>query len=633
MANKNKAERKKSQFSGHILHFIFKWTVTLGIWGLVIIGSITAFFAYDLPSTDKALEVSRRPAVTLLAQDGSKIADLGDFQGLAIHVKDLPKQLLQAVIATEDRRFYSHFGVDIIGVARAIIRNIKAGRVVQGGSTISQQAAKNLFLTPERTFKRKYQELILTLWLEHRFSKDQILSIYLNRVYLGSGTYGVDAAARKYFGVSARKLNIFQSAIIAGLLKAPSRLNPLTNAKGAVARGKLVLLNMVEAGYLSKIQALRAKNSKIIYMKTHHTLGVGRYFSDWVLGLVRGFVGPDSGDITVKTTLNARLQGQAETHIENYLSKNSKKYNVHQGAVVVMSPAGAVLAMVGGRNYKTSQFNRSTQARRQPGSAFKPIVYLAGIESGLTSETKFIDSRTSVKGWTPKNYDGKYNGEMSLKQALARSINTIAVKVWEHAGRDNVIKTAKRLGITAPLTPSPSLALGTSGISLMELTGAYAVFANGGQSIWPFGVVEIRNKRGKVIYRRQGNGAGQIIEPRHVRAMDIMLAEVIQSGTGKKAMLRRQAYGKTGTSQSFRDAWFVGYTRKTVAGVWVGNDDDAPMKKVTGGGLPAIIWQKIMSDINFEDQPPKTLRSVNIKKQVREKSFLDKIFGSILDLD
>ena len=615
------------------MRFIFKWSFTLAIWGVVILGGMTAFYAYDLPSTDKALEVTRRPAVTLLAHDGSKMASLGDLQGRAVNVKDLPTYLPHAVISTEDRRFYNHSGIDLIGVARAMVINLKAGRVVQGGSTISQQAAKNLFLTPDRTFKRKYQELLLAFWLEQKFTKDQILTIYLNRVYLGSGTYGVDAAARKYFSVPAPKLTVFQAAIIAGLLKAPSRLNPRTDIKAAISRGKVVLANMVAAGYLTKAAARRAAKSNLRSTHNQPAQKIGRYFVDWISEQVRGFIGPQSGDVTVQTTFDARLQARVEHQIERYLAQNSKRYGVSQGAAIVMSPEGAVRAMVGGRNYQKSQFNRATQARRQPGSVFKPIVYLTGLENGLLLESRFKDSALSINGWNPQNYDGKYHGEMSLKEALSRSINTIAVKVSEHVGRGNVVKTAKRLGITAPLTISPSLALGTSGVSLIEMTGAFAVLANGGHGIWPFGVEQIKNFSGRVLYRRQGGGTGRIVERRYVKAMDDMLGEVILTGTGKKAQLQRWAAGKTGTSQSFRDAWFIGYTRQYVAGVWLGNDNDAPMKKITGGGLPAIIWQQIMNDAYGDKVVGKRPRVVRVKPQTKEKSFWDKLIRSILSAD
>ena len=632
MANKlnSKKSSPRSKSKWRLLRFVLKWSFTLGIWGAVIVGIITAFFVYDLPSTDKALEVSRRPSVTLLARDGSKMANLGDLQGSALSVKDLPKHLPQAVIATEDRRFYNHSGIDIIGVTRAMVRNIKAGRIVQGGSTISQQAAKNLFLTQERTFKRKYQELLLAFWLEQKFTKDQILTIYLNRVYLGSGTYGVDGAARKYFGISARRLTLFQSAIIAGLLKAPSRLNPRNNIKAAVSRGKVVLSNMVAAGFITKAVAARAGKSKLYYAQNQRAQKVGRYFVDWISGQVRSFIGPRTGDVTVKTTFDARLQARAEFQIEKYLAANSKKYNVQQGAAVVMSPGGAVLAMVGGRNYRKSQFNRTTQARRQPGSAFKPVVYLAGLEAGLTPRSIFIDSPISIKGWAPRNYDGKYRGKMSLKAALARSINTIAVKVSEHAGRGNVIKTARRLGITAKLTTSPSLALGTSEVSLLEMTGAYAVLASGGKGMWPYGVEEIKDEHGQILYHRQGGGTGQVVESHHVLALNDMLQEVIRTGTGKKARLRRPAAGKSGTSQGFRDALFIGYTREFVTGVWVGNDNDAPMKKITGGGLPAIIWQKIMTDAYPKKAASKKRRVSKSKPLVKEKFFWEKLIGGSL---
>ncbi|MDP7100625.1 MAG: transglycosylase domain-containing protein, partial [Rhodospirillales bacterium] len=493
--------------------------------------------------------------------------------------------------------------------------------------------AKNLFLTPDRTFKRKYQELLLAFWLEQKFTKDQILTIYLNRVYLGSGTYGVDAAARKYFSVPAPKLTVFEAAIIAGLLKAPSRLNPRTDIKAAISRGKVVLANMVAAGYLTEAAARRAAKSNLRSTHNQPAQKIGRYFVDWISEQVRGFIGPQSGDVTVQTTFDARLQARVEHQIERYLAQNSKRYGVSQVAAIVMSPEGAVRAMVGGRNYQKSQFNRATQARRQPGSVFKPIVYLTGLENGLLPGSRFKDSALSINGWKPRNYDGKYHGEMSLKEALSRSINTIAVKVSEHVGRGNVVKTAKRLGITAPLTTSPSLALGTSGVSLIEMTGAFAVLANGGHGIWPFGVEQIKNFSGRVLYRRQGGGTGRIVERRYVKAMDDMLGEVILTGTGKKAQLQRWAAGKTGTSQSFRDAWFIGYTRQYVTGVWLGNDNDAPMNKITGGGLPAIIWQQIMNDAYGDKVVGKRPRVVRVKPQTKEKSFWDKLIRSILSAD
>ncbi len=609
------------------MRFFLKWVLTLGIWALVSIVILSAYFAYDLPKIDKAFEVSRRPVITVLSSNGSEILQIGDLQGVTVYIKDLPKYLIQAVIATEDRRFYSHYGIDFIGIFRAMIANIKASRIVQGGSTISQQAAKNLFLTPDRTFKRKYQELLLALWLERVFSKDQILSIYLNRVYLGSGTYGVDAAAKKYFGVPAQNLSIFQAAIIVGLLKAPSKLNPNTNKLAAISRGKVVISNMVSAGYLTKLQARKVMREKIYFPKNQFVRPIGRYFTDWILGQLKGFIGPKNRNVTVKTTLDLKLQNHTEKYLQQYMENKGNKLNVSQCAVVVMTPDGAVLAMVGGRDYRKSQFNRSTQARRQPGSAFKPIVYLTAMETGLRPESKFVDSPNLVNGWSPHNYDGKFYGAMSLKQALARSINTIAVKVSEHVGRDKVVKTARRLGITAPLSTSPSLALGTFGVSLIELTGAYAVLANGGKGIWPFGITEIYDSSRRKLYRRHGGGSGQVVESQYVRLTNNMMREVIQSGTGKKARLGRLAYGKTGTSQSFRDAWFIGYTKEIVAGVWVGNDNESPMKKVTGGGMPALIWKKIMKKALQKIPSREKLINSGSKPVNQQKSIWDGLFG------
>ena len=597
---------------------------------MAIIGVMTGYFAYDLPNTDKALEVSRRPLIIFVARDGSRISESGNLKGDTVQINNLPRYIPQAVIATEDRRFYKHYGVDVIGIIRAFASNIKAGRIVQGGSTISQQAAKNLFLTPDRTFKRKYQELLLAFWLEQKFTEDQILSIYLNRVYLGSGTFGIDAASRRYFGVPARKMSIFQAAIIAGLLKAPSKINPKVDLKAAILRGKVVISNMVAAGYLTKIQARNILKEKIYYRENNYSKGVGLYFVDWISQQLRGYIGPHTRDIIVKTTLDLKLQSRIEKFIGNYFGKYGKKYNVQQCAIIIMSPKGEILAMIGGKNYQNSQFNRSTQARRQPGSAFKPLVYLTAIESGLKPNSKYIDSPIKIGHWSPQNYDRKFHGEMTLKQSLARSINTIAIKISERVGRGAVIKTSKRLGITTPLTNSPSLALGTFGVSLIELTGAYAVLANGGVGIWPFGLREINYSSGGRLYLRYGGGAGQIIKPHHVKLMNTMMSEVIRSGTGKNARLGIPAYGKTGTSQAFRDGWFIGYTKDIVAGVWIGNDNESSMKGVSGGTLPAAIWKKVMTEaqrINIAREKPGVGESRPLLKQ---KSFWENLISKIV---
>jgi penicillin-binding protein 1A len=586
---------KKQEAQGFGLARLVSWTLTLAVWGFIGLGGIMAWYAYDLPDVEQALKPTRQPTVTIQAVDGSTLATYGDLYGMPAQLKELPLDLPNAVLATEDRRFYDHFGLDLIGLARATVANVRAGRIVQGGSTISQQVAKNLFLTPERSLKRKVQELLLALWLEHQFTKDQILSVYLNRVYLGAGTFGVEAAAQKYFGKSARRLSTYEAALIAGLLKAPSRYNPLRDKKRSEKRTRQVLANMVAAGYLTQAQAKAAQSQKKLKFANNRRASSPRYFIDWVLAQVPDYVSPGSYDLTVVTTLDPTLQTNAEKAVQQVISGPAKKAKASEAAFVAMTPTGAIRAMVGGSNYVKSQFNRVTQARRQPGSAFKPIVYLAGLEAELTPTSRMMDAPIRIGTWSPRNFQRRHQGEVTLAHGLAQSINTVAVRVAEHAGRKNVVRTAQRLGITSPLKAQPSLALGTAEVSLLELVSAYAPFANGGAAVWPHGITEIRDGQNKVLYRRQGSGPTRIIDPQNIKYMNAMLGRVVQSGTGRKAKLNRPAAGKTGTSQNYRDAWFIGYTADFAAGVWFGNDNGRPMKKVTGGGLPAKLWQKIMT--------------------------------------
>ena len=573
--------------------FCAKWTAVAAVWGVIALVGVVAWYAYDLPDVNSALSATRQPSVTVLAADGSTLAATGRIHGAAVHLNQLPPALPQAVLATEDRRFYDHFGLDLIGLARAAYANARAGRIVQGGSTITQQVAKNLFLSPDRTIRRKVQEVLLALWLEHKFTKDQILSVYLNRVYLGSGTFGVDAASRKFFGHPAVELTIYESAMLAGLLKAPSRYNPVSDPKKARNRADLVLANMQSAGYLNAEGVRLAK--KGFYRPAARAGGASRYFVDWVLERVSGFVSPGNRDLIVTTTLDPVLQRHAETKIEAALAGAGKKQGVSQAALVAMSPDGAVRAMVGGRNYAKSQFNRATQARRQPGSAFKPLVYLAGLEAGLSPQSIVADAPVAIDGWKPKNFNGKYAGNMTVADALAKSVNTIAVRVAAKAGYASVVDVARRLGVTSDLEPTPAIALGVGGTTLTELTAAYAVFANGGDGVWPYGIEEIRDRADNIVYRRQGSGPGRVIDPAPAAAMNGMLARVIAEGTGRKARIGRPAAGKTGTSQNHRDAWFVGFTADLVAGIWMGNDDERATRKVTGGGLPAQTWGAYMT--------------------------------------
>jgi penicillin-binding protein 1A len=574
-----------------------KWAAVAAIWVAVVLGGIVAWYAADLPDIDQALAPTRRPAITVLADDGSVLATLGDVYGRPLAVADLPPVLPRAVLATEDRRFYRHFGLDPLGLARAAYVNLRAGAVVQGGSTITQQAAKNLFLTQERTIKRKVQELLLALWLEHRFSKDQILAIYLNRAYFGAGTYGVDAASRKYFGRPATEVNTYQAAMLAGLLKAPSRLNPRVNPEQAENRTRNVLANMVDTGLLDQTQADAAWRQRAGSLALRRVGPNARYFVDWVIAQVPGFVMAPDQDLTIQTTLDARLQRIAEAKVVQLLDDAAaRKADVSQAALVSTTFDGAVRALVGGVDYEESPFDRATQAYRQPGSAFKPIVYAAGIEAGLSADSHMVDSPLQIAGWQPKNFTNRYLGDISLRQALAQSINTVAVQVGEYAGRAHVIDVARRLGITADMQATPSLALGVSGVSLIEMTGAYAGLASAGIGVWPYGIEAIYDARGRPLYARTGSGPGRVLSTACAAEITDMLVEAVESGTGRAARFGRPIAGKTGTSQNFRDAWFIGWSADLVAGVWMGNDDDRAMNGVTGGGLPAHLWRAFMAD-------------------------------------
>lgn len=630
-------EKKRSLFKGLALRL-----AAVAVWVVIAIIGLIAFYAYDLPDVDQALAATRRPTITLKARDDAHLLTLGDIHGLPVSLNDLPPALPQAVMATEDRRFYSHFGLDLIGLLRATYANVTAGRIVQGGSTLTQQVAKNLFLTPERTLKRKIQEVLLALWLEQKFSKDQIFTVYLNRVYLGGGTYGVEAASRRYFQKPAKKLNTYQAAMLAGLLKAPSRYNPEANPDLARKRTEQVLVNMVAAGYLSEADKEALKKGATA-VKPRRTSRKPRYFTDWVLSQVSSFVSPGDRDIIVLTTLDRSLQADAEGTIARGL-KNGKGRNVSQAALVALSPDGAVRAMVGGADYGLSQFNRATQALRQPGSAFKPVVFLTALEAGLKPDSRFVDEPLTIEDWSPRNFSRKYLGPLTLSDALAKSVNTVAVKVSEKVGRKRVIQTARRLGITSDLEAAPSLALGVNGVSLIEMTAAYGAFANGGFGVWPFGIEEILDGDGRVLYKRQGSGPGRVIEAPVVGAMNKMLNTALEKGTGKLASFNRPLAGKTGTSQNFRDAWFIGYSADLITGVWMGNDDQAPMKKITGGGLPAQTWRQFMIEAHTRT-PARPLPEINTPlrlgdagtkkapsgtpKKAPSKSFLDKIIDSL----
>ena len=557
------------------------------------------YCAATLPDLDRAVKNTRAPKVYVLARDDSEIATYGGQHGRPVDLKRLPPYVAQAVIATEDRRFYEHSGVDARSVFRAAAVNLIKRRKAQGASTLTQQVAKNLFLSSEKTMKRKVQELLLSLWLEHKLSKDQILTVYLNRVYFGAGTYGIEAAARKYYGVGAKDLTLYQAAVLAGLLKAPTRYNPLTHPRAADKRARLVLANMVKAGFVSAKKALNAAetgaaagrdNDKSVY-----------YFTDWVADEAEAYLGGIGRDIVVKTTLDPEKQTILDKEIKAALnSPQAAEKNVTQAAGVVMDADGAVLAMTGGKDYRASQFNRAVEARRQIGSAVKPFVYLRAFEHGASPDDIVTDGPLYLNGWNPKNAGGKYYGNISLRDALVHSVNTVAVSTAIKTGVRNVLKTARKFGIVgADCKADGAIALGVCQTRLIDAVAAYASLLNGGFAVTPFGIREILDSSGNVLYERTDDGRARLADPRHIADLDAVLIDVIARGTGQKANPTVLAKGKTGTTQNYRDAWFVGYTQDYAAGIWVGNDDESAMKKVAGGGMPAEIWGKVMHDISL----------------------------------
>jgi penicillin-binding protein 1A len=573
---------------------LFYWSLVLGLWAAIAgVGSIAFVFA-TLPPI-QSLEVPKRPpTVEIVGLDGKQLTMRGEMSGTDVPIKELPPYLPKAFVAIEDRRFYSHFGVDPVGLARAAVANVLRRGVSQGGSTLSQQLAKNLFLTPNRTLWRKMQELVLALWLERKFSKSQILELYLNRVYFGSGAYGVEAAAQRYFGKSARQVKVAEAAMLAGLVKSPSRLAPTRNPAGAERRAQVVVAAMTELGFITETMSKAALAQPARAVKGAGAASVN-YVADWIMDVLDDLVGRIEQDLVVETSIDPALQAAAEKALADELALKGGKLDASQGAAVAMTPDGAVRALVGGKSYAESQYNRAVVAKRQPGSAFKPFVYLTALEHGLTPESVREDKPIMLKGWKPENYTHEYHGAVTLTQALSQSLNTVSVRLTLEVGPAAVARTAYRLGIASKLEANASLALGTSEVSLIELTSAYATFANGGNAVTAHVVERVRTPAGKVLFTRKPQSLGRVVEPRQVAMMNAMMRETIISGTAQKAqVLGWPAAGKTGTSQDFRDAWFVGYTSHLVAGVWIGNDDSSPMKKATGGGLPVDIWSRLM---------------------------------------
>jgi len=587
---RRRARRKSRSFLGRMIY----WGLVLTLWGVIAGIGTLVWIGIHLPPI-QSLEIPKRPpSVLILGANGATLATRGDMGGAAVPLAELPNYVPKAFIAIEDRRFYSHHGIDPWGIFRAIVADLLHRGASQGGSTITQQLAKNLFLTQQRTVSRKLQEIVLALWLEHKFSKGQILELYLNRVYFGAGAYGVEAAAQRYFGKPARQLTLGEAALLAGLVQSPSRLAPSHNPDGAERRSRVVLADMVEQKLIGDEAARIALAHPARAVKPAGA-GSANYVADWVMDAVDDLVGHFDDDIVVETTIDPALQNAAERALTDMLTQKGEKLAVGEGALVAMTPDGIVRALVGGRNYADSQFDRAIAAKRQPGSAFKPFVYLTALERGLTPDTVREDAPIAVKGWKPENYEHEYFGPVTLTQALANSLNTVSVRLTLEFGPAAVTRTAYRLGITSALEPNASIALGTSEVSPLELVSAYAPFANGGFGVSPHVIERVRTSDGKVLYARSAQILGRIVDARYVAMMNSMLHETLVSGTARHADLPGWlAAGKTGTSQDFRDAWFVGYTSHLVAGIWLGNDDNSPTRRATGGGLPVEIWSRFM---------------------------------------
>lgn len=568
-----------------------------GLWCFAAGMLFLSWCIYDMPNTSEVKPLEQRPSISVLAADGTLVARFGGLKGKVVSVKDLPPYVVAAVLAVEDRRFYDHFGIDPIGLARAMYTNIKSRRWVQGGSTITQQLAKNLFLTPDKTLRRKVQEALLALIIEYKHSKDDILTSYLNRVYFGSGAYGIDAAARTYFGKSAEDLTLWEGAVIAGLLKAPSRFSPAANPKAARDRAKVVIAAMQDAGYIgTDMKSQELKNAKIT-LAGGSAGSLNRYFADWVVDQADAYVSNTERDLVVRTTLSPDLQALAEKRLHETFAQMKPEDKVGQAALVTLGMDGAVLAMIGGVDYTESQYNRATQAQRQTGSSFKPFVYLAALEAGYQPNDMIDDSPITVGSYRPGNYENKFHGPVTLTDALAFSLNAATVRLLQQIGVSRLIDVVQRLGLSGKFRPELATGLGAGEAPLIEMTQAYAEIGNGGHSIWPYAILSVKDKDGNVLYERDRNPSMMLFQPRSVAALDDMMVQVVAKGTGQAAQLSRgHVAGKTGTTQDYRDAWFIGYTNRLVTGVWMGNDDNSPMNGVTGGRYPARLWKAYMND-------------------------------------
>lgn len=587
---------------------MLKWFSILLIWLLFIGGLLFLWFGYDLPDIMKLQQTCRRPSITILARDGTKLATYGDLHGQMVDVATLPAPVIQSLLAIEDRRFYSHLGLDPIGLIRAFWVNYQSGHVVQGGSTLTQQLAKNflqsekLYDFKDRSLRRKIQEAMLALWLEYKFTKNQILTLYLNRVYLGAGTFGLAAASQHYFGKRPQELNLYEAAVLAGLLKAPSHYSPSTNPERADQRAAQVLDSMVQAGTIregEKKAALALASATPSPLRGSST----RYFTDWIVDLLETWHDLADRDVIVTTTLDPRLQTLGASCLHHILEEQGEAANASQMALVSLSLEGAVRALVGGADYRKSQYNRVTQAKRQAGSTFKLILYLSALEAGMLPWDRMNDTPIRIGSWCPKNHSHyQTQGVISLQDAFAQSSNTVSVRLVQKLGLSPIFKMARRLGMQSPLPKDLTIVLGTGDTTLLEITSAYAVVARQGISVEPYGITRITDLEGHVLYTYQAPVPHRVLELPIARTMTHMLQAVMSYGTGRRGAIPGFCAGKTGTTQVDRDAWFVGFTSRLVTGIWAGNDNNTSMNPEAGS--PSVqLWRRFMKKAGTSASP------------------------------
>lgn len=576
----------------------------------------------DLPPIADLWDAKREAAIEFIDRDGNTLAVRGPRYGRATHVSQLPPHVPQAFIAAEDKRFYEHDGADDAAIARAAWSNMRAGETVSGASTITQQLIKNLVLDSRQTISRKAQEMKLARELETKLSKDEILSLYLNRVYFGAGLYGIDAASRYYFGKPPEELNIAEAAVLAALPKAPSKLNLRDNLDGAKARQLYVLEQMADLGFITADQVTDAIETDLTIIDAPEYDAQLGYVLDTVADRVELMLPRPPGDMVVTISIDVALQDKIRAKLNERMDADGEAAKASQASALVIDRDGRVVALVGGRDFTESEFNRVTQAKRQPGSSFKPFVYAAALESGFSSFDVFDDAPLSIGKWKPENYGGGFLGPMTLSEAMARSTNTIAAELTQEASEESVINIARRFGITTPLQPFPSIALGSQEVSLWEITRAFGTLQSGGLRMDPWLIEKIENSRGDVLYTRPDYNRDRVFDHELAKEMNAMMARVVNAkfGTGRRARFGNwMIAGKTGTSQDWRDAWFIGYTAAYVGGVWVGNDDDSPMEKVSGGGLPADLWSDIM-EIAHAGMPPEPLLGAEAGLEMSEEA-------------